>query len=253
MAGREPAKPAEEGEIFFFYRPKVDEDDPHSLDDIQRFHLVLRVKGGRLFRLLTIGRKRLPDVAAHEREWGFVDLVADDVQQIADALKESTYPTKTRGLRTRPAARPAGEGAYALVRGERNLFLAYELQLPEQPGPVQQELNIAPSAGYVISVKNPDQPNPPNLGLREEAQANYPKSLKRKEFEGRRFAGEDPHLLDFEGAEFVLIGAREDPEAELGVQLPHPAKAPDPATALRHLKLTPRTAPIEPLISGEWV
>ncbi|MDP8916209.1 MAG: hypothetical protein M3M95_03185 [Pseudomonadota bacterium] len=245
------ADAVERGDIFFFYRPKVGEEHPHGLDDVGRFHLVLRKRGGRLFRLLTIGRKRLPDVAGHEREWGFVDLVADEPKAIADALKAETYQTKTRGLRTRPAARPAGEGGYALVRGARSLFLAYRLELPEEPGPVQEELNIASAASFVISVKNPDTPNPPGIGLREQDEAAYPKSL-RKAFHGRRFAGEDPHLLDFEGAEFILIGASEDPLDELGVEPGHPGGAPDAAAVLRRLRIPKREAPIEPLVEGAW-
>ena len=114
------------------------------------------------------------------------------------------------------------------------LFLAYELELPEQPGPVQEELNIAPSASYVISVKNPKAPDQPNIGLREEDEASFPKSLQ-KEFRGRRFGGENPHLLDFEGAEFILIGAREDPEKEVGVDLGNDDGTPDAAQVLRRL------------------
>jgi hypothetical protein len=245
------AETVERGDIFFFYRPKVNDHQPHGLDDVQRFHVVLRKAGGHLFRLMTIGRKRLPDVDEHEREWGFVDLVTDKPEAIADALREATYETKTRGLRTNPAARPAGEGAYALVRGERNLFLAYELQLPDDPGPVQEELNIAPTASYVISVKNPKTRNPPNVGLREEDEAHYPKSLQ-KEFEGRRFGGHHTHLLDFEGAEFILIGASASPDRELGVELGASGRTPDAATVLRRLKFPKRDTAISPLVEGEW-
>lgn len=248
------AEAVERGDIFFFYRPKVDTGDPEGIDDVQRFHIVLRKAGGHLLRLLTIGRKRLPDVEEHEREWGFVDLVADKPEPVAEALKEQVYETKTRGTRTRPAARPAGEGAYALVRGGRNLYLAYELHLPQEPGPVQDELNIAPAASYVVSVRNPKAPNPPNMGLSDEA--HFPKSLE-KEFHGRRFAGEDPHLLDFERAEFILIGATENPQRELGVDLAPGGQAPggpapDAAAVLRRLKIPKRDAPIEPLVRGEW-
>ncbi|EER97581.1 hypothetical protein SORBI_3002G383500 [Sorghum bicolor] len=39
----------EKGEIFFFYRPKVDKDEAHSPDDVQRMYIVLRPEstGGR--------------------------------------------------------------------------------------------------------------------------------------------------------------------------------------------------------------
>ena len=246
----------ERGDIFFFYRPKLDVDDPESLDDVQRFYVVLRERGGHLFRLLTIGRKHLPEAEAHEREWGFVELVADKPEPVAGALRERTYETKTRGTRTAKAARPAGEGAYVLLRGggdagsgQHTLFLVYELALPKRPGPVQEELRIAPAAAYAVAVKNPEAPSPPGVGLREGEEAHYPRSLERK-FDGRRFGGEDKHLLDFEGAEFVLIGAGEWPGNEHASTPGH--MSPDAAAVLRRLKLSARDAPIRSLVEGEW-
>ncbi|XWS19218.1 hypothetical protein CRYUN_Cryun32bG0112000 [Craigia yunnanensis] len=36
----------ERGEIFFFYRPKVDKEEAHSVDDVQRLYIVLRQESG---------------------------------------------------------------------------------------------------------------------------------------------------------------------------------------------------------------
>ncbi|XP_059458306.1 uncharacterized protein LOC132187896 [Corylus avellana] len=36
----------ERGEIYFFYRPKVDKEEAHSADDVQRFYIVLRPESG---------------------------------------------------------------------------------------------------------------------------------------------------------------------------------------------------------------
>nr|POF11940.1 receptor likey region, transmembrane domain- and ring domain-containing protein 2 [Quercus suber] len=36
----------ERGEIFFFYRPKVDKEEAHSADDVQRLYIVLRPESG---------------------------------------------------------------------------------------------------------------------------------------------------------------------------------------------------------------
>ncbi len=47
---REIALLQERGEIYFFYRPKVSVEEPHSRDDVQHMYLVLR-----------------PEVAAGER------------------------------------------------------------------------------------------------------------------------------------------------------------------------------------------
>jgi hypothetical protein len=109
----------EHGDIYFFYRPKVETEHPEGIDDVQRFHIVLRQHGKALFRLITIARKRLPDIGEHERTWGFVDMVADSARAIEQALRERKYQTKTRGERTLPVARPAGEGVYAVVRGRQ--------------------------------------------------------------------------------------------------------------------------------------
>lgn len=242
----EATGPLERGDIFFFYRPKVELEEAHGLEEVQRFLVVLRATGGRLFRILTIGRKHLPDLQTHEREWGFVDLVTEDAAPIAEALRAATYQTKTRGLRHLAAARPAGEGAYALHREGRNLVLAYRLELPTEPGPVQQELGIAQEAAYVVALKNPEVPNPPGIGLKEEDRVHFPAG-EQEEFHGTSWSAADKHLLDFERAEFVLIGATDHPSA-----VPAERAQPAPEAVLRRLKLTPRDTPLEPLVEGAW-
>ncbi len=42
MMMREIALLQERGEIYFFYRPKVSVEEPHSRDDVQHMYLVLR-------------------------------------------------------------------------------------------------------------------------------------------------------------------------------------------------------------------
>jgi hypothetical protein len=141
----------EQGDIYFLYRPKVrsaeeaEERDGNAaaedIDDVQNFCLVLKPQGGR-FRLINVGRKRLPDIEGHERNWGFVEMVADSGQEIEEVLRRDTYDTETRGERVLPAARPAGEGVYALVREGSRMHLAWALELPKKPGPVQRAFNV---------------------------------------------------------------------------------------------------------------
>jgi hypothetical protein len=241
----------EKGDLFFFYRPRVEQTEAEGLEDIQRFYMVLKPEGGAPFRVAVLGRKRLPSPDRHERIWGFIDRIAKGGEEIEADLKEQHYTTKTRGERTLPAARPAGEGVYALVRRGRNLYLTYELELPERPGKVQDELNIERQGAYILSIRNPEKPAPPGAGLTERDEAHYPKSLQR-EFRGRRFAAEDPHLLDYEGAEFVLIGARSDPERAYDVDLQAEHETAEKADIFRKLKLSRRDHPLEPLLEGEW-
>ena len=241
----------EHGDIFFLYRPKVDEDDPSGQEDVQRFYFVLRPQGGGKVRLCVVGRKRLPEVDEHERVWGFVDMVSNDARKIEEELREDRYGTKTRGEQRQPAARPAGEGIYVVSLEEGQMHLSYELELPEKPDEVQREFNLAPKASFALSIKNPEKGTPKGAGLRPEQQADYPKKLQ-EEFRGRRFLREDIELLDYEGAEFILVRARRDPEKEYGIELDAQHEDYESAEAVRRLGLVKSRHPVKPLFEGEW-
>src|SRR4051794_39240908 len=105
----------ERGELLFFYRPRVSVQRPRALEDVQRFFPVLAPGCGQHFRRLIVGRKRLPDPDAHEREWAFVAEVGDDPEAIRDNLEPFEYRTRTRGVRVQPGARAVGQAGYAVV------------------------------------------------------------------------------------------------------------------------------------------
>jgi hypothetical protein len=245
----------ERGHIYFFYRPRVDADAAKSLDDVRRFYIVLSARRrARVYRLIIVGEKRLPSVDGEgdRKSWGFVEKVASRAEAIEDELDPETYETKTRGTRHPPAARPAGEGVYAIVRHEDHTHLAHVLELPRKPGSVQRALNIPDEGSYVVSVKNPEAPSPPGLGLDESRKARFPKALLER-FGGRRFISVDPpELLDYEGAEILLIGARKDVHAELGIDLQPQHESEASAAIFRDLKIERSLHPIAPLLSGKW-
>ena len=105
----------ERGNIYFFYRPRVDLENVRSLDDVQRLLFVLHVDGTHRLRELIIGTKHLPDPDSHERAWAFVAQVTDRAEDLRAELRQRTYETKTRGERRQPPARPAGEGRYVIA------------------------------------------------------------------------------------------------------------------------------------------
>src|SRR4051812_34167644 len=77
----------ERGDVFFFYRPNVEETSPEGLLDVRRFHLVLRPEGGEALRLITIGRKMLPEVGNEgQNHWGFVDRDFRTAEELRDAV-----------------------------------------------------------------------------------------------------------------------------------------------------------------------
>lgn len=252
MAGKErDSEVLEQGDIYFMYRPRVQQEEAHGFSDVERFYLALKPDGTSRYRLVVVGRKRLPALDEHERNWGFVDMVAEDPRRIEQQLREEHYDTKTRGERVRPAARPAGEGKYAIVRMGRDMHLVYALELPEKPGPVQQALNIAPEASFVLSVKNPRKGGSSAAGLKQDEQAHYPKRLQ-EEFHGRKFATEDPHLLDYPGAEVLLVGARSNPEQAYDVNIDTEHERLDTADIVKRLRMVKSRHPVEPLVRGDW-
>jgi hypothetical protein len=241
----------EQGDIYFLYRPRVEADRVRGLDDVQRVYLLLRPKGARKYRLLIVGRKRLPDPGRHDRFWAFLYNVFRSRAALGEELGEVRYRTKTLGLREEPAARPVAEGVYALVRHGDHTHLTYALELPERPGPAERALNIRREASYIIAVKNPEAASPPAAGLDSEHEARFPSAL-RKRFRGRRFIPvETAGFLDHPGAELMLIGASEDPQKELGLEFKPDHETEHTADVLKDLGLPGETAR-RSLFQGQW-
>jgi hypothetical protein len=254
--GRESdqVKTLEHGNVYFFYRPRVGDEDPESLAEVQRLYMVLAPQGKQRYRLMVIGHKKLPDPArsGQGRFWGFVDQVTDDPKAIERDLQAHRYSTKTRGERELPAARPAGEGVYRIVRHDSHTHLVYALELPEKIGEVQEELNIEGEASYILSIKNPAKPSPRGAGLPHKESAKYPERLK-KLFRDRQFSEVDPiNFLDYPHTQFMMIAAAEDVSADLGIEL-HPQRETE-ATAeiINDLKMEKSKHPLKSLFEGEW-
>lgn len=240
----------EKGDIYFLYRPKVGKKEVSGLEDVQRFFMVLSPKGKDVFRLITMGKQTLPDVDEKgERNWGFVSKVGRRAQDVEDELDRGVYDTKTRGQRELEAARPAGEGVYAIVRHGDHTHLAYSIELPKRGGEVQRALKIEDEASYIISVKNPQAPSPKGAGLRGEQKAEFPKRLQEA-FEGRRFMDASPDFLDYEGAELILIGASEEPLKELRIELKPQTETEASAEIFKDLRLERDQHPVRPLFEG---
>ena len=253
MAKSERVEVLKRGDIYFAYRPKMDVDSPKGIDDVQRLYMILSPRDKDRYRMIVIGHKKLPEIEdGGERYWAFVDKVSRKADEITGKLGAETYETKTRGQRTRPAARPAGEGVYSIVRHGDHTHLAYILELPETAKDVQRALNIREEGSYIISVKNPETPSPRGAGLEEHEEAEFPKRLQER-FRNRRFINVDPpEFLNHEGAELILIGAAGDVSEELGIELDAERESEDTAEIFSDLKLDRQQHPTGPLLKGEW-
>jgi hypothetical protein len=244
----------ERGGIYFLFRPKVEVPVPHDFDDVQRLYLVLHPLDRATYRLIIVWEKRLPATTREgdRRSWAFVDKVASRPEEIEDELDPQPYETRTRGPRLEPPARPAGEGVYAIVRHEDHTHLAFALELPEEPGEVQRALDIPRQGSYIVSVRNPESPAPPGVGLDPRRRATYPEDLQQR-VRGRRFIPLDPpDFLDHVGAELLLIGATQDVTGELGIRLDPERETDTTADIFEDLRLERSEHPIAPLLTGRW-
>ncbi len=244
----------ERGNLYFFYRPRVEEKHPESEEDVQRFYMVLSPDDENRFRLAIVGQKELPEPqdSGHEKYWGFVKMVSSSPAPIKEEIGREEYETKTRGKRVVGTARPAGEGVYKILNHKGHTHFVYVLELPRKPGEVQQEFNIEDQASYVVTVKNPDKPSPRNVGLSEARDAEYPSELQEK-FRGRRFSELDPvDFLNFEGTQFILISASDNIKKELDVQIKRDNENDKTADVYTDLKINREKRPRKPLFEGKW-
>jgi len=246
---RSSVKVLEKGDIFFLFRPNIDEFAPGGLIDIRRFYLVLHPEGNERFRLIAIGKKRLPaDVDGVERHWGFVDGVFSTPEQLRDAAAGLAGMTEVFDENLRPA----GEGVYALVLHGNHTHLAYVLELPSIPGEVQKAFNIQPEDRFVVAVKNPAAASPPGVGLELDRQPNFPEELLSRFKDRRWLPVNPPEFLDHEGAELVLIGGRDDLGEDLGIELIAQPEDEETALVFRDLHLSKSDRIIKPLFEGVW-
>jgi hypothetical protein len=202
----------EEGSIELFYRPRVEEHDPGSIDDVQRLLIVLCPKGRARYRLIAVGRKRM-----EKRFWGFVDLVLDDSRDLDAALSAHVYGTKTRGVRHLPAAREFARGDYQIEEHDGHTHLRYVLR-EMRHDKVAEDLAVEPEASFIVSVANPDpaawdlaELPDMQMDLFDETEVHvtiptpFPPALQQR-FEGRRYAPLDTAAwLDHPGAELIFI------------------------------------------------
>ena len=246
----------EQGDIFFFYRPKVGTEEVEDIKDVQRFYMVTSPEDNNKYRLFLIGQKQLPEIVegkstSEEKNWALNILITSNPDDIQKELMPAEYNTETRGKRRLSAAAPAGEGKYVIVKHDNHTELAYILELPEIPGPTQREFEIKKEASYIISVKNPDVRVPGFAA--SEKNPEYPKTLKEKFGDRRWINVEDPGLLNYENTQLLLIGARKkDVEEELGVDIDEEKETERSADLFKKLKLRKEQVPLKPLLKGKF-
>ena len=249
----------EQGDIFFFYRPKVRSEQVRGIEDIRRFFMVLAPEeeqelGKSLYRLFVIGKKSLPEIResearSSERYWARVGGIFEDPKELSNELQSDEF-------RKGDAARPVGEGKYAIIKHRDHAELAYILELPKEPGEAQKELGIEKEASYIITVINPNKPAPKGYPSAEES-PTYPDSVLKEFSANESFIplSKNLKLIDYQNAQIILIGAREGRDViknEVAIEIEeNENQQQQTADIFTKLKVQRDKVPIKPLIEGK--
>jgi hypothetical protein len=247
----------EQGDIFFFYRPKVRSEKVETIEDVRRFFVVLapELNGKKSFyRLLVIGKKSLPEIRetearSSERYWARVGGIFDDPTQLTRELLSKEF-------REGDMARPVGEGKYAIVDHNNHTELAFVLELPKELGEAQKELGIEKEASYVITVINPKIPKREEYLPTTEEAPKYPESVLTDFDDNENFVPLSRNLkfIDYQNAQIILIGAREGKDTlrqELGIIVEDESENDHSADIFTRLKIRKDQVPIKPLLQGK--
>ncbi|KAJ5372513.1 hypothetical protein N7517_004519 [Penicillium concentricum] len=207
----------EKGFIYFFFRPRVNVDDPQSIGDVARSFFVLRptVLGAEFdkgqgpvdkdasCRLMILPKKKFP-TSPKERDMGFVEKAGQSMQSLHEKfIAGTTYQTATRGERHTEDARPYAEGVYAITSTPRASHLAYILTIPAEVGDLQEDFGLQGRGSWIVQSKNPKFAGPPIGRLPKEPE--FPPSVLEK-FGDLRWAPLQPEFLDYPNSQFLIIG-----------------------------------------------
>jgi hypothetical protein len=235
----------EQGDIFFFYRPKVGVDVARKLEDVGSFHLILHPLMSDVYRYAAVSLKGLLDPELGASGWrAKMEGVDSKPAAVAKRLKDA-HPV--------PAARACGEGVYAIAGHQGHTHLAYALELPEDPGEVQAALGMSARANPILAVLNPlrealDGPESPQVVM-----PDYPAEALSLFGDRRTIPANPVQLLDYEGVELLFAETEHLDPGALDIELMPEHEDEKSAEVYGLLKLRREQIPIEPLFEGHWV
>ncbi|EXJ59983.1 hypothetical protein A1O7_04131 [Cladophialophora yegresii CBS 114405] len=210
-----PSTILEKGIIYFFFRPRVNVDDPQDVNDVARSFLVMRpipldaklgdgpIGDEQNCRLLALPKKVLPQ-SGKDRFITFVEKYKTSFAELKETfLTGSEYQTKTQGTKHTAPVTPLAEGIYAVTSTGRESHLAYIINIPSEVGEVQKDFGLKQRGSFVVSVKNPEQP--PTGQQSVPSGPEYPPEIV-DEFRGLRWKPLEPKYLNYDHAQFLMIG-----------------------------------------------
>jgi len=206
----------EEGEIFFFYRPRIARETAEGIEDAARFFMVLHPLRKSRYRLILLGKARQTTFESGTPQLqASIGKVMSTLDELRAELVEREHWSRVSGMQIRPAALQAAEGIYALLKYRDNTHLIYALDYPIRESGILDEMGVALEGGYTASVLNPDSIEQAGMAKHPE----FPRHLQER-FGGRGSIPVDPvEFLNEEGAELILTGVGKEPSEEDGMEL----------------------------------
>ncbi|KAE8153993.1 esterase-like activity of phytase-domain-containing protein [Aspergillus avenaceus] len=216
-----PSNILEKGVVYFFYRSRVNVEEPQSMNDVARSFIVLRptplgavldekqgsLEPGSKCRLLMLPKKKFP-TTGKERDMGFVEKAGQTMKDLQENfIPGEEYQTSTQGERSVPEAKPYTEGVYAITSTKRASHLAYILTIPENVGPLQEDFGLHARGSWIVQSKNPKYPGPSSAQLPKNPE--YPESVREK-FQDYRWVPLTPEFIDYPNAQFLMVGEATD-------------------------------------------
>jgi len=127
--------------------------------DVQRFYILLKTMTNNTphFRLIRVGKKKLPSTVDHKNFWCLIEEVSSSLSSLTELNGKTPNNPSDRAIQP---ARIVAEGVYSLVLCHQRTHLAYALQLPKNLGEVQKAFNIELETNLVLTVKNPELSKP---------------------------------------------------------------------------------------------
>ena len=240
----------QKGNIYFFYRPKVQHETAHTIEEVQRFFIVLNPENSSSYIILVVGRKHLPESSVY---FAFIEKIARDKEGFMNILKEENYTTSSSRDRRLPVARCLGEGKYLLIwHDDHHTHLCYHLELPSKIGEVQEQFNLEEQGDYLINIRNPNVPASPGIGLSSQQKPHYPEELISRMGDYRFIPLNPVEFLNFEGAEMLIIGKKTSDLQDKDLDIKRCLSEISFKDIQEELKRTQEQESLVPLVEGKW-
>ncbi|KAJ6157785.1 hypothetical protein N7470_005377 [Penicillium chermesinum] len=198
----------EKGIIYFFFRPRVNVEDPHSMDEVARSFAVLRPTplGAELdkgqgpldkdakCRVIMLPKKKFP-TSHTERDMAFVEKAGQSMKDLQENfIASTTYQTKTKGSVQRKRLNP------------------WQLDSSVEEPQSSQVLQL----DNCRRIQNTLNRKSPLCTLPDEPELNTDTRVKEK-FGDLRWVPLEPEFINYPNAQILLIGEAQDSLGKAGV------------------------------------